>query len=279
MKKKYKIYGCADRYLIKLLAIKESNKGELTITSFRSGAHILNSQRLKIIDEHFTIHYTKEKSHTHITYKINFGANESMSIAANVKDSSDYLCWLIYVRRVPYPAWDRIVRHVHASDSVLRVYPYDPNKWTMMYSVFVVNPSFSVQDMSDNYPKYNFVEAAFKNYKVIMIYSFVRIPSLYRGSLTSYTTSSPQLNNVNIFVKEKISAHSVGYGNLFGAHLKAMKELAGVLALELKKGRIVLNLSELEIDKKTSKIYNLPDPPDPIYEKLAAAHAKGHPSA
>ncbi|MEW6372904.1 MAG: hypothetical protein AB1584_18390 [Pseudomonadota bacterium] len=232
--KKTRFFARIDGVECLLFSIQKSANDGLTITSrtpkFFEGAKGPFGTQLEFDHQHYSVHETNEGRDTTITQKTQL-IGEHHSIVTLLRETKDYLLWPVFARRYPIflTEENRLIRK--SRDTLIELAEYVYERSNLLFSVFVSRPSFDVSVLKNS--GIRFETALFDKHLIIVIPSFIHLPSLPSGDVTGYSSTPVVIDGKKEEDHFQLNVKSVPADKLYTAHQKLMGILQKAYLLRL----------------------------------------------
>jgi hypothetical protein len=264
--KKTRFFARIDGAECLLFSIQKSANDGLTITSrtpkFFEGAKGPYGTPLEFDHQHYSVHETNEGNDTTITQKTQL-VGERHSIVTLLRGTRDYLLWPVFARRYPIflTGENRLVRKT--KDTFIELAEYSYERSNLLFSVFVSRPSFDVSVLTGAGVK--FKTALFDKHLIIVIPSFIHLPSLSSGDVTGYSSTPVVIDSKIEEDHFQLNAKCIHAERLLTTHQRLMGVLQKAYLMRLNKHAVDANQNlhfpsfQLEVTQNPPGERSVPD--------------------
>lgn len=144
-----------------------------------------------ITEQHFSVHPSTRGDNTLITLTTDLADGKTISRASFIPGPSNRLIWPIYSGRSPGSQVHPSKEETNAS-SVIQIASFDERLSTLFYTVFVTTKYLNLRKIPLKATRLHYFTLDI--YRIVVLLSFVPIPTFPIGDLTSITTSSKVIN-------------------------------------------------------------------------------------
>jgi hypothetical protein len=192
-KAKVRFTAVANGIEAELFAIRDRGENGIVLRSNMPDQFIEGGRRVAFVEQHYSVHNTKGVDTTVTQHTLTDDGVE-LKLAAYIHDTKDYLLWPIYARRLGIN--NAITKSAvnRDKDILHRVARYETASSCLFYCVFVCNPNFDYRSIEDS--SLNVKTTTIGRYRIVVLSTFMIIPSLQEGWVAGISTSKPRRNGV-----------------------------------------------------------------------------------
>lgn len=234
-KPKTRLFALIDGKSRELFNVRDLGKKGLIITSGYPKLFENNDgQFVEFVDQHYSVHPTKNGQDTSITQKtaVSDQGIKKISNVAYIHNTSEHLLWPVYARRLPIMDGATRSLHVRKKDTARRIGKFNWSKANLLYSVFVSLPNIELPDHMDDQSR-RFVKN-FDLYKLIIFVTYLNRPSMNEGDVTGLSTSSEVYDGLKTENHIQIHQESCSVDHMVEIHRQLMDSLRSKMDLRLK---------------------------------------------
>lgn len=181
-------------------------------------------------DQHYSVHPTNDSAIT-ITQKTGLENGGTSSLVNFVRNRDGKSLWLVYARRMPKLDADNRNSKARSKDTSDVICSFDPAQNTLCYSLFVSKGNDLTQFVEDEFC--NIRTYKFHLFDLVLVWSFMLIPTWPVGDVVSLISSAPKLNGVKLWERQ-LDFHSFPPTEILGFHGYLMGQLTRTLQPRLK---------------------------------------------
>lgn len=167
-----------------LISITETSDKSLIISPSSAQYHDLIDVPTEVENLYFTVHPSQNSSvytiHRHLKYK----NGRSVDNSSFVRDSKDNFARPLFARLCPIMYSDRFNPKLGGRSKLINIGSFNPETVTLTYFVYVTDSKMEIESISRTL--YFGYISTFSIFRVIVVPSMVRIPSLESGTTLSY---------------------------------------------------------------------------------------------
>lgn len=209
-----------------LFSVKQGDNTDLTIVSEVMKRYIDNkNSEFDFDNQHYSVHCANEGNDTLITQKTKLFDGSHRSNTAYIHQTAKHLLWPVFARRVP--SKEIKLFKPRDTDRIICLSRYRCSRSILMYSVFVTKPPlpFIKAEFSDA----SVITVPFDRYILIVISTFLNIPSPDRGDVVMWGTSTTVIDNVRDESHVQVRTESLNFDHMYDVHKIMMDQLRASL--------------------------------------------------
>lgn len=215
-KPKIRFVAIVDGRCVELFSVREPKADRLLITPRSPPLVEAEGTSRAIREQHCSVHATNGGKDTTITLKQIFQDDTKLDYVTMVHNTEAHLLWTIFARRVGVsealyergpPQRDKDLVHTIAD--------YRGQNANLIFSAFIARPSFQPPDPPEGVGIH---VHQFKSYSIIVLTSFLNVPSIPQGDLSSFSTSMPSNGEIDISNHLRVHAEPMEAHDLYGKH-------------------------------------------------------------
>jgi len=180
-------------------------------------------ERIEIGEQHYSIHPSNGGRDMAVTQKTLLANGERRSNVAYVKGETERpMLWPIYARRIPVFI-DTPVMQRRQRDRVICIADFATASANLIYSVFVSDIAVALP--IDPLFESNAFEIPFERYKLLVINSYINVPSLNEGDLAGASTSSEIINDARAQDHQQMNGRPMPISLIVPMHFDLVRRL------------------------------------------------------
>jgi len=224
-KPKTRFYVCIAGRNIEVLSVRDRGRnGIVASSSFPRFFESVPGKFVGFVEQHYSVHPTKG-SDTTVTQKTSLEDGTNISNVAYIHNTQGQLLWPIYARRIPkFDDRNRIMTE-RQKDNTICIGRFRYEKACFFYSVFITNKG--EKHCLKGFSGVQIFRATFHLYDIIVVATYLNIPSLKEGDVAGFSTSPTVENGIISADHLQLYTGSMPADFLIPVHWKMM----GVLRL------------------------------------------------
>ncbi len=216
-----------------LLSVMERNDGSLIVFSaIPKNWENTNRTLTAFREQHYSIHRTKGGVDTTFTQKTRLSDGRTVSNVAYIHGTTEHLLWPVFARRVPTLRPTTHLLTLRQNDRVIQVGTYRYDTANLLYSVFVAKQTCDIDRVKVEGATIQIAD--FSEFKIIVLATYLNIPSPDQGDVVGIATS-PTVND-GVFAEGhfQLDVTSIPADDILECHWLLMCELRDWLLLRLR---------------------------------------------
>lgn len=216
-----------------LLSVRDRRENGVVIMTPKPKYYIYpDGKYVPYVEQHYSIHPSKNGLDLSITQKTRLADGKSVSVVGYVANLELQFSAPVLAARLPVFSDSGNIFNPRMKDTFLNVGSYETAKSTLFYSIFVTHKGFDHRSIRQKCLRYVFIEQT--RYCVVVIITYLDVPSWYAGRVMPFMTSAPIHNEIRESNHWQIDIGSMPPHEITDTHWSMMRVLQSQLINELK---------------------------------------------